>query len=186
MKTKNKGGYPRVVLNKKQIEEVREWAGKMTTTQLAQYFGIGETTFFEIKKRQPEVAAAYNEGRRKCGEIVISKIWGHIEDNNLSAAVFWAKVHLGWSVDKKEKTKVAFKVNKDPIELVDSALEAVERGEITIQEAVQLASIATTRANILAGRENTELNNSQVIDSQALDEKVKAYAKVIEHLKSNN
>jgi hypothetical protein len=49
VKGKNKGGRPLVVLSDEQIKEVEELAANMTIQQIANYFGMGETTFYEIK-----------------------------------------------------------------------------------------------------------------------------------------
>ena len=44
--TKNKGGRPKIVLSKKQIEEVGELAKRLTTEQIADYLGIAQATFY--------------------------------------------------------------------------------------------------------------------------------------------
>ena len=37
----------------------------MLVEQVAHYFGIGKTTFYEVAKRQPELLERYKEGKAK-------------------------------------------------------------------------------------------------------------------------
>ena len=65
MTDKNKGGRPLIVLNPQQKAEIETLAAVLTTEQIADYFGIGKTTFFEILDRDPEVSELYKKGRAK-------------------------------------------------------------------------------------------------------------------------
>lgn len=182
MTKKSKGGVPKTVLNKKQVEKVKELAGSHTTKQIARYLGIGDTTFFEIKKRQPEVAEAYKLGRTRSLEFVASKLWEHINEGNLGAIIFWLKTQGKWGVIEKEESNFQLTTSKDPIKIIDSALEGVSKGHLSSQSAVQIASIAMTRANMASNLETTEDHVNTPTDWSNLGEKVKAFAKVIDHI----
>jgi len=57
------GGAPIIVLGEESIIQVESLAAYLSTEQIADYFGIGRTTFYEIMKRQPEVSERYRKGR---------------------------------------------------------------------------------------------------------------------------
>jgi len=105
--TKNKGGRPKIVLSKKQIEEVGELAKRLTTEQIADYLGIAQATFYEIQKRQPALALAYKKGKQKGVNWVISKLMQKIEDGDTAATIFYIKTQAGWS----EKQQIDMNAN---------------------------------------------------------------------------
>ena len=62
---KNKGGRPPKTLNDEQIAQVEAMAAFLTVEQIADFFGIGRTTFFNIMERQPEVSERLKGGRAR-------------------------------------------------------------------------------------------------------------------------
>jgi len=59
------GGADLIVLGDESIIQVESLAAYLSTDQIADYFGIGRTTFYAIMKRQPEVSERYRAGRAK-------------------------------------------------------------------------------------------------------------------------
>lgn len=94
---KSRGGRPTVVLSKKQVEEVRELSQRLTIEQIADYIGIGQTTFYEIQKRQPEVSVAYKQGKQKAVNWVTSKLMEKIAQGDVASTLFYLKTQAGWS-----------------------------------------------------------------------------------------
>lgn len=94
---KHKGGCPKTVFTAKQIEEVAELAQRLTIGQIADYLGIGETTFYAIQRRQPEVSAAYKKGKQKAVNWVASKLMAKIADGDTASTLFYLKTQAGWS-----------------------------------------------------------------------------------------
>jgi hypothetical protein len=94
---KNKGGRPKTVLSQKQIEEVSELSQSLTIEQIADYLGVGQTTFYEIQKRQPEVSVAYKKGKQKAIKWVSSKLMDKIEQGDTASILFYLKTQAGWS-----------------------------------------------------------------------------------------
>ena len=45
----------KVVFSPEDIDQVESLAARMSVEQVAHYFGIGKTTFYEVAKRQPEL-----------------------------------------------------------------------------------------------------------------------------------
>jgi len=50
------GGQPPIVFNDDQVIELKALAAVLTKGQIADYFGISETTLRAIESRQPEVS----------------------------------------------------------------------------------------------------------------------------------
>jgi len=94
---KDKGGRPKVFLTQKQIEEVGELSQRLTIEQIADYLGIGQTTFYELQKRQPEVSVAYKKGKQKAVNWVTSKLMEKIADGDTASTLFFLKTQAGWS-----------------------------------------------------------------------------------------
>ena len=60
-----KDGRPLTVLSEDQVREVQTLAAVLSIEQMADYFGICRTTFYEVMKRQPEVSEHYQKGKAK-------------------------------------------------------------------------------------------------------------------------
>ena len=96
MTDKNKGGRPLIVLNTQQKAEIETLAAVLTTEQIADYFGIGKTTFFEILDRDPEVSELYKKGRAKAVGFVAQNLIQKARDGDLGAQIFYLKTQAGW------------------------------------------------------------------------------------------
>ena len=96
MTDKNKGGRPLIVLNPQQKAEIETLAAVLTTEQIADYFGIGKTTFFEILDRDPEVSELYKKGRAKAVGFVAQNLIQKARDGDLGAQIFYLKTQAGW------------------------------------------------------------------------------------------
>lgn len=90
------GGRPPVVFSPEDIIQVEALAAVTNKKQMADYFGIGETTFREVEGRQPEVSEAYKKGKAKA----IAKMGSSLIQNglrgNVSAQIFYLKTQAGW------------------------------------------------------------------------------------------
>jgi hypothetical protein len=94
---KNKGGRPAIVLTKEQIKELEELAVNMTIEQIADYFGISERTFYEIKNRDSGVSGAYKKGKATGIKKATNLLWELMEERNITAIIFYLKTRGGWS-----------------------------------------------------------------------------------------
>jgi len=92
----NKGGRPKIVFTPEQIIEVGALAAVLSQEQIADYFGIGRTTFFEICERQPEVYEQYKKGKAKAIDEVAKGLILQAKEGNTSAAMFYLKTQAGW------------------------------------------------------------------------------------------
>lgn len=100
-KEKNKGGRPPCSLSAEQIKELEDMASNMTIEQIANYFGISERAFYDIKNRDFAVFAAYKKGMAKGVKEVAGKLRALIDQGDTTATIFYLKTKGGWS-DKQE------------------------------------------------------------------------------------
>lgn len=91
------GGRPEKVLNEEQIIQVEALASVLTTEQIADYLGIGRTTFYSVMERQPEVAERYKRGRAKAVANISGNLIKQAQAGNITATIFYLKTQAGWS-----------------------------------------------------------------------------------------
>lgn len=107
--TKNLGGRPEIELTEEQIKKVEMLAAHLTTEQIADYFGIDRSTFYEIRKRQPEVFQQYKKGRAqkilKLSEKIEDKSMGIDETGCATSLIFSLKALGEWSEKQVVETK---------------------------------------------------------------------------------
>ena len=84
------------ILNDDEMAQVEALASVLSTEQIADYLGIGRTTFYTIMDRQPDVSERYKRGRAKAiGTVSQSLIKKAINGDN-TAAIFYLKTQAGW------------------------------------------------------------------------------------------
>ena len=92
---------PRKNLDQEQVAQVEALAAVLSVEQIADYFGIGKTTFYEIMERQPEVSERYKKGKAKAIGSVSQGLLKQAREGNLSAAIFYLKTQAGWRETQK-------------------------------------------------------------------------------------
>jgi len=96
MTEKNKGGRPEVELTSEQKTQVEALASFLTTEQIADYLGIGRTTFYSIMKRDEEVSERYKRGRARTIAKMGSNLISQANNGNVTATIFYLKTQAGW------------------------------------------------------------------------------------------
>lgn len=96
MTEKNKGGRPLIELTEEQKAEVETLAAVLSTEQIADYFGIGRTTWFAILDRDPEVSELYKKGKAKAVGFVAQNLIQKARGGDLGAQIFYLKTQAGW------------------------------------------------------------------------------------------
>lgn len=98
---KELGGVERLVFDEKDIKKVEKLAATHTVAQLADYLCVGQNTFYQIMKRQPEVAVGYKKGKAVALEKIADSLMDHAlgtkEGGNMTAAIFYLKTQARWS-----------------------------------------------------------------------------------------
>jgi len=90
------GGRPLTVLNDEQLSQVEALASVLTTEQIADYFGMGRTTFYEVMKRQDNVSARYKKGRAKAIGNIAKGLLQKAQGGDNTAMIFYLKTQAGW------------------------------------------------------------------------------------------
>jgi len=91
----------RNVFDVEDIVELERLAAYLSVDQIAAYFCIGQNTFYEIMKRQPEVAVSYQKGRVDktvlFAQQLQDKALGITTEGDTTALIFYLKTRARWS-----------------------------------------------------------------------------------------
>lgn len=98
-------GRRRKELTAEQISELEEMAASMTIEQIANYFGMSERTFHELKNRDLAVDTVYKKGRSKGIKEATGLLWKNIRNGDNTSLLFYLKTQAGWSEKKLIETK---------------------------------------------------------------------------------
>ena len=99
-KEKNKVGRPLIVLTDEQIVQVEALAAYLPIDMIADYLGIHQTTFNELKKRDERISHAYARGRAKAIGSMAQSLVKKGLGGDTPAMVFYLRTQGKW----KEET----------------------------------------------------------------------------------
>ena len=112
---KELGGGKRIIFDKKDLEKVEELAGYLTTEQIADNFGVSRDTFYELRKRQPEIALQYQKGRSRkilqYAKQLEDKALGRTDKGDTVCIIFFLKTQAGWKEAKDDKSAIDMSVS---------------------------------------------------------------------------
>jgi hypothetical protein len=113
-------------LTEQQKSEVETLAAVLTAEQMADYFGMGRTTFFSLMQRDAEIAARYKKGRARAVGSVAQSLITKARAGDTACMIFFLKTQGGW----RETTRIEHLDNAagqmiDITALSDAELEAV-------------------------------------------------------------
>ena len=103
---KGKGGMAPIVLNDDQIKEIEELSRDLTIEQIANYFGIGESTFFTIKNRDQRVQIAYKKGKSGGIKEAVGLLWKSMREGNVASIMFYLKTQARWRESKPDELDI--------------------------------------------------------------------------------
>lgn len=119
----NKGGRPPIVLTDEQVSQTEALGAVLSIEQIADYFGIGKTTFYAIMERQPEVGERYKKGKAKAIGSVAQGLLQQARNGNTTAAMFYLKTQAGW----RETQQVDHTTKGESLNAVTPVQAAIER-----------------------------------------------------------
>jgi len=90
------GGRPEIVLTPDEVTQVEALAAVLNAEQIADYFGIGRTTFYEIMKRQPDVAERYKSGKARAIASIGGSLLAKARNGDTASMIFYLKTQAGW------------------------------------------------------------------------------------------
>ena len=91
-----KAGRPTKTLSDKQRGEVETLAAFLSIEQLADYFGIGRTTFFALMERDPEISELYKRGKSKAIAHIAQGLIQKARAGDTTSAIFFLKTQARW------------------------------------------------------------------------------------------
>ena len=94
-----------------QLAEVETLAAVLSTQQMADYFGMGRTTFYGLMDRDPEVAARYKRGRARAVGAVAQSLIAKARSGNVTAMIFFLKTQAGWRETERHEVAVGPTIN---------------------------------------------------------------------------
>jgi hypothetical protein len=126
-KEPDKGGRPRKEIDPRDLARIPQLAALLTEPQLADFLGMGLSTFRKRLEDDPEVSSAYKKGRAgaiaRVAQTILSQATRE-KDPNITAAIFYLKTQAGW----RERVEVDLSDWKED-EATDQQLERIASGE---------------------------------------------------------
>lgn len=98
----------------------------LSEEQIANNMGIGRTTLWEWKKKEPNIANTLKKGREVVDFEVENALLKNALEGNVTAQIFWLKNR------KKEqwREKVEYSVDNNDVSKLDELLEAIKNDSI--------------------------------------------------------
>ena len=126
-------------LTEQQQSEVETLAAVLTAEQMADYFGIGRTTFFSLMRREPEIAARYKKGKARAIGSVAQSLITKARAGDTASMIFFLKTQGGW----RETTRIEHlddtaRHTIDVTALSDAELEAIITVNVTDDRSMTL------------------------------------------------
>ena len=124
-----KAGRPAKTLTDKQRAEVETLAAFLSAEQVADYFGIGRTTFFNMMDRDADIAERYKRGKSKVVAKVAQGLIQKALSGDTTSAIFFLKTQARWRETERHEITGA---DGAPIELARIErviVDKVKRGD---------------------------------------------------------
>lgn len=124
-----KAGRPAKQLTDKQRGEVETLAAFLSIEQLADYFGIGRTTFYALAEKDPEILEHYKRGKSKAIAHIAQGLIQKARAGDTTSAIFFLKTQARWRETERHEITGA---DGAPIELARIErviVDKVKRGD---------------------------------------------------------
>ena len=86
---------PKIPISVEQVERLA--AQGLTNEQIYLSLGIGESTFYDRKKNEPEIEEAIKRGKAKGIAKITNALFENASKGNLGAQCFFLKNQAGWT-----------------------------------------------------------------------------------------
>lgn len=80
-----------------ELEKLEELAPRLTATQLATFFGVGRSVFFDGLKRNPTATILYQKAKMQNVSDIAGNLIQKARDGDIGAMVFFLKTRGAWS-----------------------------------------------------------------------------------------
>lgn len=89
-------GRPQKTLTDEQRAQVEALAAYLSQEQIADYFGIGKTTWFAMLQRDDDLSERYKRGKAKAIAAVAQGLLQKARKGDNAASMFYLKTQAGW------------------------------------------------------------------------------------------
>ncbi len=118
------------VLTEKELIEVEKLAKYLSKGQLADYLGIGRTTFYNIAERQPALDEHYKRGKAQAIGAIAKSLLTKAHEGDTTSMIFYLKTQAGWrETNKLDVTHSGSGVLIAPAEITEKAWEDAASGK---------------------------------------------------------
>jgi hypothetical protein len=123
-------GRKQVLLTDEQKVQVEALAAYLSQEQIANYFGIGKTTWFSMMQNDEEINERYKKGKAKAIATVAQGLLMQAREGNTSAAMFYLKTQAGWRESQHidHTSSDGSMTQKPAVELTDEQLLKIASG----------------------------------------------------------
>jgi len=130
-------GRKALMLTPAQKAEVETLAAVLNAQQIADYFGIGRTTFFAMVERDPEIAERYKRGKARAVGAIAQSLITKARSGDTACMICYLKAQAGWRersvmevepLDAPEESAAALGAREKLMALIARASEA-RRGD---------------------------------------------------------
>lgn len=83
-------------LTAEQVSQVEALAAYLTQEQIADYFGIGRTTWFAMIDRDANIAERYKRGKAKAIGSIAQSLLTKARNGDTTSQIFYLKTQAGW------------------------------------------------------------------------------------------
>lgn len=144
---KRLGGRPLTMLTDAQRAEVETLSAVLNAEQIADFLGIGRTTFFALLNRDEDLSERYKRGKARAIGAVAQSLVTKARAGNVTAMIFFLKTQGGW----RETLEVA-----TPPAAPESMIDLTQLSDETLHElmavlgrsqAVETIELEKDRAN---------------------------------------
>jgi len=98
-----KAGRPAKTLTEKQLGEIETLAAFLSVEQMADYFGIGRTTFYNLAEKNPEILERYKRGKSKAIAHIAQGLIQKARAGDTASAIFFLKTQARWAETQKHE-----------------------------------------------------------------------------------
>ena len=89
-------GRAALTLSPAQMAEVETLAAVLNAEQIADYFGIGRTTFFAMIRRDAEIGERYKKGKARAIGAIAQGLIQKARSGDTASMIFYLKTQGGW------------------------------------------------------------------------------------------
>lgn len=113
MTEKKKVGKPRLYesFSAEQLAQVEALGAVLSVEQIADYFGMGRTTFYAYIERQPEISEHYKRGKAKAIQSVSNGLLQKALEGDTASTIFYLKTQAGWKETQVVETQESEKAS---------------------------------------------------------------------------